>query len=115
MEQEEEEKKQSWLGREVCRLTLIRFVINHCAGCGGTTAFATIFAASTAIRSNDLNMTRGLRLVVVRELVSSHELKGWVSLVSYFRVMAESVVRLSKIKGAHLIHHHYISPMCPAC
>ena len=44
-----------------------------------------------------------------------HVLKGWVSLVPYFRAVAESVVRRSKNKGAHMIHHHYISRMFSAC
>ena len=47
----------------------MRFVIHHRAGSGsGSTAFATTttFAASTAIRSNDLKMTKDLRLGAVR-------------------------------------------------
>ena len=46
---------------------IMRFVIHNCAE-SGSTAFATLSAASTAIRSNVLKMTKGLRLGAVGEV-----------------------------------------------
>ena len=57
-----EKKKQSWLGRGA---ELHYALCNpHCAGTG-LTAFATTSAASIAVCSNDLQMTKGLRLAAV--------------------------------------------------
>ena len=54
------------------QISIMRFVIHHCAESGftafTTTTTATTSAASPAIRSNDLKMTKGPRLGAVEAI-----------------------------------------------